>query len=56
MKHMYMIDYEDGSVLKEKVEDWIRENQEIIGEIIDIEYKNEAGVYFGVVTYLEKSS
>ncbi len=54
MKHMYMLDYEDGTALKGKVEEWIRENEKNIDEIIDIEYKDEAGVYFSVVTYLEK--
>lgn len=56
MKHMYMLDYEDGSALKEKVEEWIKENNENIDEIIDVECKKEAEVYFAVVTYLEKDS
>lgn len=54
MKHMYMLDYEDGSILKEKVDEWIGENEKNILEIIDIEYKEEANVYFAVVTYIER--
>lgn len=56
MKHMYMLDYEDGSALSRKIEEWISENEKIILEIVDVEYKNEAGVYFAVVTYIERDS
>ncbi|WMM25495.1 hypothetical protein RBU61_02200 [Tissierella sp. MB52-C2] len=54
MKYMYIVDYKDGSALKEKVNQWIDENEENILEIIDIEYNQEGNLYFSIVTYLER--
>lgn len=54
MKYMYIVDYEDGFTLKEKVNEWINENEENILEIIDIEYNQEGNLYFAIVSYLER--
>ncbi|MDR7857833.1 hypothetical protein [Tissierella sp.] len=54
MKHMYIIDYDDGAILKEKVEDWICKNEESILELIDIDYSQQGNLYLAVVTYLER--
>lgn len=55
MKHMYIADL-DGSNLEEKVDEWIRENEEDILEIVDIEYTQEGSVYFAIVTYFEREN
>lgn len=55
MKHMTIVDYGDGSDLKEKVYDWISENEEEILEIIDIEYENSGNIFYATVTYKERS-
>lgn len=55
MKHMYIVDY-DGSTLKEKVDQWIGENEESILEIVDIEYTQEGSIYFAIVTYIERKN
>lgn len=44
----------DGSSLKDKVDQWIGENEEDILEIVDIEYTQEGKVYFAIVTYIER--
>lgn len=54
MKYMYIVDYQDGSTLREKVNEWIEENEENILEIIDIEYNQEGNLYFAIVSYLER--
>ncbi len=54
MKHMYIVDYGDGDSIKDKVNEWICENEETILEIIDIEYSQEGSIYFGLVTYIER--
>ncbi len=56
MKHMYIVDYDDGAMLKGKVEDWIGENEESILEIIDIDYSQQGNLYLAVVTYLEREN
>jgi uncharacterized membrane protein YgaE (UPF0421/DUF939 family) len=53
MKHASFIQYEDGSKLKEKVAEWIRENEDDILEIIDIEYTEKDSVYIATITYLD---
>ncbi|MBU5256405.1 hypothetical protein [Tissierella praeacuta] len=54
MKYMYIVDYEDGSTVKGKVNEWIAENEENILEIVDIEYNQEGNLYFAIVSYLER--
>lgn len=53
MKHAAFVQYEDGSKLKEKVAEWIRENEEDILEIIDIEYTQRDSVYIATITYID---
>lgn len=53
MKHMYIVDM-DGSSLRDKVDQWISENEEDILEMVDIEYTQEGTIYFAIVTYIER--
>ena len=53
MKHAAFIQYEDGSKLKEKVAEWIRENEDYILEIVDIEYTEKDSMYIATITYLD---
>lgn len=53
MKHAAFVQYEDGSKLKEKVAEWIRDNEENILEIIDIEYTQRDSVYIATITYID---
>lgn len=53
MKHAAFVDQEDGLNLKEKVAEWIRENEECILEIIDIEYSQNGSIYIATITYLD---
>ncbi|MBU5425603.1 hypothetical protein KQI41_04180 [Tissierella pigra] len=55
MKYMYIVDYKDGSAIKDKVDTWITENEENILEIVDIEYNQEGNVFFAIVTYIERA-
>ena len=54
MKYVSMVDYYDGSSLEGKVNEWILENEDIILEIIDIEYIQNGNVYLAIVTYEER--
>lgn len=54
MKYVSMVDYYDGSSLEGKVNEWILENEDIILEIIDIEYTQHGNVYLAIVTYEER--
>lgn len=54
MKHIAFISEGDGSQLREKVDEWIEENKEKNIEIIDVEYSENADVYYATVTYLDK--
>lgn len=54
MKHVSMVDYKDGSSLEEKVNQWILENEDILLEIIDIEYTQHGNVYLAIITYEER--
>lgn len=54
MKHMYIVDYDDGNILREKVDAWIGENEESILEVIDIDYSQQGNLYLAVVSYLER--
>ena len=53
MKHIAFISEKDGSSLKEKVEEWKEENKDLIIEIVDVEYSENADVYYATVTYLD---
>ncbi|WP_202711526.1 hypothetical protein [Sporosalibacterium faouarense] len=54
MKHITMLENEYASGLKEKVETWIREHNDEILEIIDIEYEKYGGMLSATITYEEK--
>lgn len=54
MKHVSMVDYNDGSSLEEKVNEWILANEETLLEIIDIEYTQHGNVYLAIITYDER--
>lgn len=53
MKHAAFIQYEDSSKLKEKVAEWIRNNEDDILEIVNIEYTEKDSVYIATITYLD---
>ena len=53
MKHTAFVDQEDGIRLKEKVAEWIRENEDRILEIVDIEYSKNGSTYLATITYLD---
>ncbi len=53
MKHAAFVDQEDGIRLKEKVAEWIRENEERILEIVDIQYIQNGSLYIATITYLD---
>ena len=54
MKYVSMIDYDDGSSLEEKINEWIVENEDTLLEIIDIEYKQHGNIYLATITYEER--
>jgi len=54
MKHVTILEYDDGSGLREKVNAWITENESEIIEIIDIEYTNSGKIYLATITYEER--
>lgn len=56
MKFMYIVEEGNGATLREKVNQWIDENEDIILEIVDIEYNQEGNIYFAIVSYLERKS
>lgn len=51
---MTFLEYEDGSGLKDKVANWVAENEEEILEIIDIEYSQHGNIYIATVTFEER--
>lgn len=53
MKHAAFVQYDGDSKLKEKVEEWIRENEDKILEIVDIEYTQRDSIYIATITYLD---
>lgn len=53
MKHVYMVDDNDGSTLKVKVDDWILENEKNL-EVVDIECSQMGGLYISIITYEER--
>ncbi|NLJ99419.1 MAG: hypothetical protein GX320_09195 [Tissierellia bacterium] len=54
MKYVSMVDHYDGSTLEEQVNGWIVENQDILSEIMDIEYTQIGNTYLATITYQEK--
>lgn len=54
MKHVSMVDYNDGSSLRDKVDEWILENESKVLEIIDIEYTQHGNIYLAIITYEER--
>lgn len=54
MKHMTIVNYNDGLALEDKVYKWIEDNEEEILEIIDVEYENRGNIYFAIITYEER--
>ena len=54
MKYISMVDYNDGSSLKEKVDEWILENESYVKNIIDIEYTQYGNIYVAIITYEER--
>ena len=54
MKYVSMVDYDDGSSLEEKVNEWILENEDTLLEIIDIEYTQHGNIYLAIITYEER--
>ena len=53
MKHTTFIQYGDSSELKGKVQEWIRDNEDKILKVIDIEYTERDYVYIATITYLD---
>ncbi|MBC8586800.1 hypothetical protein [Paratissierella segnis] len=39
--------------LKEKVEAWIKDNEDNILEIVDVEYEYSNNTYMAIITYLD---
>jgi hypothetical protein len=54
MKHVTILEYDDDSAIKEKVNQWIAENESSILEIIDIEYIENGNMYIATITYEER--
>lgn len=47
----YQQDNDEG--LKEKVEAWIKDNEDDILEIVDVEYEYANNTYMAIITYLD---
>mgnify|MGYP000851661135 FL=1 len=56
MKHMTMVEYEDGSNLRYKVDEWLSENEDKILELLDVEYTQQGEIYMAIITYEERDS
>ncbi|KNF09567.1 hypothetical protein CLPU_2c00180 [Gottschalkia purinilytica] len=55
MKHVTIMEYTQGDSLKDKVDQWISENEHEILEIIDIEYSQRGdNIYLATITYEER--
>lgn len=52
MKHISIVQNSEDSI-KEKVEEWIKENKDEIVEVVDIEYTNTNSIYVATITYLD---
>ena len=53
MKTVSIFQYGDGSGLNDKIAEWIRDNENNIAEIIDIEYQQYENVYVATIRYIE---
>ncbi|MDD2447145.1 MAG: hypothetical protein PHY91_05610 [Tissierellia bacterium] len=53
MKHISIVQQDDEELLKEKVNEWIKSNEESIVEIVAIEYTNRNTLYVATITYLD---
>ena len=45
--------YGDSSELKGKVQEWIRDNEDKILKVVDIEYTERNSVFLATITYLD---
>lgn len=54
MKHMSIVEYNDGTGLKDKVDSWIAENEEKILEVIEVEYEQHGNLFVATITYIER--
>ncbi|MGF7056533.1 hypothetical protein [Brassicibacter mesophilus] len=54
MKHATIVEYNDGSGLEDKVNEWIAENEQQILDIIDVEYSQHGNIYLATITYEER--
>lgn len=53
MKTVSFYQYGDGSELNDKVVEWIKENENKIVEIIDIEFQQYDNVFVATIRYIE---
>lgn len=53
MKHATFVQYGDSSELKGKVQEWIRDNEDKILKVVDIEYTERDSVFIATITYLD---
>ncbi len=53
MKFTTFYQQESDVGLKEKVEEWIRGNEDKILEIINVEYEYSNNTYIAIITYLD---
>lgn len=53
MKFTSFYQQDSDSGLKEKVEEWIRDNEENILEIVDVEYEYSNNTYIAIISYLD---
>ncbi|SCG83120.1 hypothetical protein DW1_1549 [Proteiniborus sp. DW1] len=55
MKHMTILEYNDGSGLTDKVQRWVSENEDQILEIVDVEYSQHGNIFIATITYEERT-
>jgi hypothetical protein len=55
MKHYSILEKGNSSLVEEKVNQWIKENEDSILEIIDIEYIENGDIYIATITYEERT-
>lgn len=56
MRHVTIIqDHDDSITLNEKIDMWIKDNEEEILEIIDIDWQKVGSFYMATVTYQERN-
>lgn len=53
MKHAAFVQYGDSSELKAKVQEWIKDNEDRILEVVDIEYTQRDSIHIATITYLD---